>query len=348
MIKSLKEGFRMKKKGIALSIGLLMILVLAFVVYGIRRENTPTFGIIRQNTPTYCFTPESNVSNDGVYEHASYEYVTFEGALKEVNDVVIAQCVGYRPFGENYTEIEFLVLEWIVGEPRATEGDVNRIFVYVDNHLDAFVEGGGVDFQPSMLTLMHGTDYLLPLLRTGGPYSYTPDNSFRFSSGDVVIDLDNPKNSVMYTESLSNHTTGLNLHGGMSKDEIIAYVQERTEGNPLRIPDFIRSEDIEDIINGSSYVWIVEINEERRLTSGTSVWMSTDIYYVTVVESLKGNTFVSDDLNVMFFANTVFPGEQHIVAVEPISEGSMSFDFTSRNSLFAIDQLDVILEIIGD
>ena len=341
---------RMKKKWIFLSIGLLVVLVVILGVYGITRESTPSNGITRRNasTSTYCFTPESNVSSDGVSEHASYEYVTFEGALEEVNDVVIAQCIGYRPFGEDFTEIEFLVSEWVVGEPRAIEGDVNRIFVYVDNHLDAFVEGDGVDFQPSMLTLMHGTDYLLPLLRNGGPYSNTPDNSFSFGNGDIVIDLDDPENSVMYTEPLYNHTTGLNLSGGMTRDEIIAYVEERTEGNPLRIPDFIRSEEIEDIINGSPNVWIVEINEARRLTSGTSVWMSTDIYYVTVIENLKGDAVVNDDLNVMFFANTVFPEEHHIIAVESVGEGSMSFDFTSRNSLFSMDQLDEILEIIGD
>ena len=320
------------------SIGLLAILI---VVLGI-------YVVTRQNTSSYCFTPKSNVSNNGVHEHASYEYVTFEGALTDLNDVVIAQCVGYRPFGENATEIEFLVLEWVVGEPRATGDYANRIFVYVDNHLDAFVSGGGVDFQPSMLTLMHGTEYLLPLGRTGGPYSYAPDNSFRFSGGNIVIDLDNLENSVMYAEPLSNHTTGLNLYGGVSRDEIIAYVRERTEGNPPRIRDFIRSEAIEDIINGSPYVWIVEIGEARRLSSGTSVWMSTDIYFVTVIESLKGDIVVSDELNTMFFADTVFPGERHIIAVEPISEGSMSFDFTSRNSLFRMDQLDEILAIIGD
>ena len=330
---------KLKKRRIALLIGLLVVVILVLGVYGVMSQSS--------NSP-YCFTPESNVSNNDIYEHASYEYVNFEGALQFVNDVVIAQCVGYRPFGENHTEIEFIVTEWIVGEPRATEGDVNRIFVYVHNHLDAFVEGGGVDFQPSMLTLLYGTDYLLPLLRIGGPYANTPDNGFMFGSGDIVIDLDNLENSVMYTESLSNHTTGLRLDGGMSRDEIIAYVRERTEGNPLRIPDFIRSEEIEDIINGSPHIWVVEINEARRLTSGTSDWMSTDIYFVTVIESLKGETVISDDLNTMFFADTVFPGEQHIIAVTPISEGSMSFDFTSRNSLFSMDQLGEIRAIISN
>ena len=334
----MKEGIKLKKRRIALSVGLLVIMVVALGVYGITQQNESSF----------CFTPESNVSNSGAHEHASYEYVTFEGALGEVNDVVIAQCVGYRPFGEDFTEIEFLVLEWVVGEPRATDGDVNRIFVYVDNHLDAFVSGGGVDFQPSMLTLMHETNYLLPLLRTGGPYSKAPDNSFRFGSGDIVIDLDNLENSVMYTEPLSNHTTGLNLYGGMSRDEIITYVRERTEGNPLRIPDFIRSEEIEDIINGSPYVWIVEINEPRRLTSGTSVWQSTDIYFVTILDSIKGKAVDIEELAVVFFADTVFPGERHIVAVEPLEEGSSSFLFTSRNSLFRMEQLQEILEIIGD
>ena len=328
---------KLKKRRIALSIGSSVILVLILGVYG----------MTRQNAPSYCFTPESNVSVES-YVSSVYEYVTFEGALRDLNDVVIVQCIGYRPFGQNATEIEFLVLEWVVGEPRATGDDINRIFVYVENHLDASVAGGGVDFQPTMLTLMHGTEYLLPLGRTGGPYSNTHDNSFRFSSGNIVIDLDNLENSVMYTEPLSKHTTGLNLYGGMSRDEIIAYVRERTEGNPPRIPDFIRSEDIEDIINGSSYVWVIEVSELGRLTSGTSDWTSTDIYYVTVIESLKGGTEVGYEARTIFFADTVFLGEQHIVALDPPRGGGSNYRFSSRNSLFSMDQLDEILEIIGD
>jgi hypothetical protein len=50
----------------------------------------------------------------------------------------------------------------------------------------------------------------------------------------------------------------------------------------------------------------------------------------------------------MFFSDTVFQGEQHIVAVERISEGSSSFNFTSRNSLFSMDQLDENMEILDN
>ena len=326
---------RMKKRRVALSIGLFVILVVILGIYVITSQSTPT---------TYCFTPESNIPSE-IQGTTDYEYVNFEGALGFVTDVVIAQCVGYRPFGENATEIEFVVSEWVVGEPRAIDDDADRIFVYVENHLYASVAGREVDFQPNALTFMNGTDYLLPLHRTGGPYSSAHDNGFRFGTGNIVIDLGEPENSVMYTESLSNHTTGLNLYGEKTKYEIIAYVQERTEGNPPGIPDFIRSEEIEDIINGSPYILIVEINEPFRLTSGTSDWMSTDIYYVTLVEVLKGDINVENVEIVIFFADTVFQGERHIVAVEGDHDW---LRFTSRNSLFSMDQLDEILEILGD
>ena len=123
-----------------------------------------------------------------------------------------------------------------------------------------------------------------------------------------------------------------------------ALLRERTEGNPPRISDFTRSEEMEDIINGSTYVWVMEVSELGRLTSGTSVWISTDIYYVTVIESLKGQKEAGYEARTIFFADTVFLGEQHIVALDPPREGGSNYSFSSRNSLFSMDDLDQILE----
>ena len=94
---------------------------------------------------------------------------------------------------------------------------------------------------------------------------------------------------------------------------------------------------------------IVEINEPRRLVSAqvTRDWMETDIYHATVVRALKGNLDAGLRVDVEFFADTVQTGEQHIVVVERLTRGSTTFIFTSRNSLFRMDQLDEILEIIG-
>ena len=110
---------------------------------------------------------------------------------------------------------------------------------------------------------------------------------------------------------------------------------------------FIRSEAIEDIVNGSPYVFVIEINEARGLSSGTGGFMSIDLYYVTVVEDLKGEPVMGNEIVVVFFADTVFRGEQHIIAVEQVPNGSF-YRFTSRDSLFRMDQLYEIMEILNN
>jgi len=110
----------------------------------------------------------------------------------------------------------------------------------------------------------------------------------------------------------------------------------------------IRSDKIEDIINGSPYVFVVEINDPISLSRvPPSDWAEADTYDCTVIKSLKGDISVGYDYWGVYFANTVFTGEQHIVAVERLEEGSNMFRFTSKNSLFRMEQLEEIMAIIG-
>jgi hypothetical protein len=270
----------------------------------------------------------------------SMRYATFEEALEVVTDVVVVQYIESRPFGESLREFEFEVSERVLGDA------ANRIFVYVDTSILYSVTGRDIiTYWPGNLTFDSDTEYLLPLERIVRPYANTHDDGFKFVD-NIVIDLDDPSNSTMYNESLAPHSRRLNFNNQPSRSRIISRVERLTRRNPPA-DDFIRSEDMEDIINGSPYVLIVEINEPESLSSGESDWMSTDSYYVTLVEALKGDINMENITGVTFFADTVSPGGQHIVAVEPMSEGSSWFDFTSRNSLFSMDQLYEIIALIN-
>lgn len=286
---------------------------------------------------------------DITYEDASYVYRTFEEALVElVTDIVIVQYVGHRPFGESLMEFEFTVSERILGD--ATE----RIFVYTQNNINAHVLGHEyeINFLPGELTFISGNDYLLPLRRINSPYSNTYDEVDEFVFVyNIMIDLEDPSNSVMYSEALDYHSIGMSFDEETPTREIISFVEEladQIEDKGRWKPVFIRSEIMEDIIKGSPYIWVVEINDPLSLNSEVppSDWMSIDIYYVRVVQSLKGDTAVGEEMVVIFFADTVLPGEQHIVAVTPINKGDTWHDFTSRNSLFRTDQLEEIMQIL--
>ena len=291
--------------------------------------------------PTDLTEQQSNVSGGS----ASIFYLTFEQILARkdwVTDVVIAQYIGHRPFGQTLTEFEFVVSDWILGSPQVPGADENRIFIYVRNYDSTrFIDHEDLSFMP-------GVDYLLPLCAEISPYLHLRDNAFTFIM-DLVINLDEPSMSMMYGGSLAGHSTILDFEQDVSRAEIIAFITELTRDNPLA-RDFIRSEEITDIVHGSPYILVVEITELRRLAHEqvTEDWFSTDLYYVTVVQALKGDIEVGEEIMVIFFADTVQLGEQHIVAVEPIEEGSTWYDFTSRDSLFSMDQLDEIMSIINN
>jgi len=272
---------------------------------------------------------------------ATIEHLTFEDAVLEfATDVVIAQYVGHRPFGDNLTEFEFVVLERILGNA------ADRIFVYVQ-HTFANI----VYYQAGDLTFYPEREYLLPLIGINSPYAKTHEDGFLFIS-NTVVDLSVPSDSVMRNDPLSEHAEGLDFDGrDVSEEQIVSYVDELTTGIPPAWTP-IRSEVMEDIIHGSPYVLLIEINEPFRLADEqlfTDIWI-TDIYYATAVQVLKGDIRVEDfgdEFAVIFFPDTVFPGEQHIVALSPRVGESMWFEFSSRNSLFRMDQLDEILVILG-
>ncbi len=297
------------------------------------------------NTPSSSSKlPENGLSNtpDSKLPDALYEYFTFEEALLEYPPtvVVIAQYVGQKPFGEYLTEYEFAVQERIINNA------ADRIFVYVEN-INAKVEKDIV-FRPEDINFDTKTEYLLPLRKLTSVYGKTHENGFVFLR-NIIIDLNTPSNSIMYSESLSKHSTGLDLASkNVTRQQIISYVYELTKNNPPA-RTFIKSEVTEDIIEGSPYVVVVEINKPLRLRNeqDTKDWMETDIYYTTVIQTLKGDVKDGDELVVIFFADTVFPGERHIVALASTYEEGSWYHFSSRNSLFSMEQQKQIEEILG-
>ena len=269
-------------------------------------------------------------------------YQTFEEALLRSTDVVIAHYVGHRPFGETLIEFEFTVLDRILGNAADT------IFVYATNDYASIIGGVAAStYNRGAAMFTEGTNYLLPLNRLRGATLRTHDDGYLFIH-NLIINLDNPHLSTMYNEPLALHSGEVSFESrSLTDDAVIAYISNKTANNaPSR--GHIVSENILDIIDGSPYVLIVELNRPRRLAHEqvTRDWAETDIYHATLVRALKGSLEPGFQLDVVFFADTVQTGEQHLVAVERIERGSTTFRLSSRNSLFQMDQLDEIMQIV--
>ena len=257
---------------------------------------------------------------------------TFECFLAYASDIVIAQYVGSRPFGQQVREFEFMVIDRILGDAPDT------IFIYTDR---------GSGYYPPDVS--PGVNYMLVLERIGDPYANTHEDGY-VMEGNIVINLDNPELSVIFgrRKPLSQYSTSLAFDSNTTAEEIISVVSDLTRNNPPG-RSYITSTLIDDIVHGSPNILVIEIDELWRLASeqATTDWMAVDLYFVTILETLKGDFAAGERLSMTFFADTVFLGEQHIVATRPISEYSIGWqEFTSRNSLFSLDQQGEIMMII--
>jgi len=274
--------------------------------------------------------PSQNASTANQTELSGI-HLDFEQALLISTDIVIANFVRQRSFGENLTEFEFNVTDRVLGNA------ADRIFVYSENTSN----------NQDNLMFDRTTSYLLVLDRLHGATLKTHEDGFIFIN-NLIINLDNPTISTMNNDTLSNHSPRLDFDStSLSENSIITFVRDITANNPPA-RERIRSDSFSDIIINSPYIFIVEVNEPRRLVSAqvTRDWMETDIYFCTIAEVIKGDVDINLEISVVFFADTVRTGEQYIVAVERISEGSTTFELTSANSLFIMSQLDEVMSII--
>ena len=314
-----------------------MLLSLLFVLLGCNLAN-----------PNQETIAEIDVSDTSDWS-AEYEYLTFEEAVLEfATHIVVAQYVESRPFGDEHTEFEFVVVDEILGE--TTE----RIFIFV-THMDAHVYGHHyeVAFMPGDLSFETGVNYLLPLINSDSVHSvvYRDGDQFAFVM-QIAINLDDPSESVMYSEPLDDHIENLTLDEETAVYEILDFVEdlaEEIEEIGRFEPIIIDSSDMREIIEGSPYVWVVEIGEAIRLSHEQAIttWVSNDLYYVYVSRVLKGSELSEGERMIVFTPDSVFPGETHIVAVAHIPESSFH-DLTSRYGLFSIDQLEEINAIISE
>ena len=273
----------------------------------------------------------------------SMMYLTFEDAAKMATDIVVAQYIERRPFGQNLTEFEFAVHERVLGNA------ADRIFVYVRNNASFSVVGADVSRMDNYRPFTTEGQYLLILTKIANVFANTHEDGFRFLT-DIMLDVNNPIEGTMYGEPLAMHAEGINFNSrNLTSETIISYLGTLTRNNtPAR--EYIRSDNLQDIMEGSPYVLIVEITEPRRLQrdAWSSDWASTDIYFTTVVEVLKGDKQIGDIVQVIFFADTVFPGERHLVSIEPRDPDNPHFyGLTSRHSLHSMDQLDEIVALLS-
>ncbi len=270
------------------------------------------------------------------------DYLTFEEACEESDIVVTATFLKSEWFNDKYIRHDFSVKENILGK-------TEKIISVYENSGEPYVDEEGQYHENSplykrtKLSFKKDAEYLLPLRQNlMGFLAYKTVDAY-YLTFDLFVRLDNVSLSQMYSQPLSKHATGINISEKTTGAEILTYVKNITKDF---VPEYtyIYSDNMADIIRESNHVVKLKVESLRGETKNT--FEHTERYTCTVIEELKGQLIEKDEYQVYFIAGNVKPGDICIVAVHQ-SASPEDLMYTSKNSLFSLDQEEQILELIN-
>ena len=155
----------------------------------------------------------------------------------------------------------------------------------------------------------------------------------------MVINLDDIPKSEMYNEPLALHAKGIDVNT-CTKEEIIDYVLELVGDNkPTLLSDAETLEEITKEAYDLVHIKVKSLSGDGNSPLSDDAIMATDIMYCEVIESLKGKGSEYEKVvEIVFFDDTVKPGEEYIVALDAFEKGTAYLCFLTPDSLRPISE----------
>jgi hypothetical protein len=263
----------------------------------------------------------------------SYSYESFEENLREIDTIVRATFVTISYDGKDYIKYTFKVNEVLLG----VAGETIDVLVRDNIGLVCTPDGRCIYFSEIDVFQDYNeaeaeSEFLLMLNSTVSVYYNIPAH-YGWQRG-MIINLDYIHKSEMYNEPLAYHATGIDINN-CTKEELIDYVCELTKDNE---PEEVlsKAETLEEIVNESDMIFHVKV-KELFYAARTDI-VEKDTWYCEIKETLKGNyPDETKEIMVVFFADTVKPGDECIVTVKG-SEEDIIFSFVTKNSLRPVSE----------
>ena len=254
--------------------------------------------------------------------HNSYiSYVELEQCVNDATDIIKGRCLGITET-ENRIEYEIEVVERFLGEE-----EIKSLLITSDFKRER------------MSRYENGKEYYLILVKRSNVYK----NSINYSdfSGVVYIPSDDIVNAKYYGSPLVEHTDGQSI---CNEKELVDYLKSLIEKRDPTLDrgigaEFLTETDMESIVKKSEFV--LEIKIENFIDKSEIV----DVYECKIVSILKGNVEKESNVRIFFFPDTVDVGEEYVLA---LTEVDNFFVFSSRNSLFSVDDINEIQEYIKE
>lgn len=256
----------------------------------------------------------------------SERYFTFEEVLDGSTDIVKAKCLDVVNYEDNL-EYTFQLTERYVGE------DIGEIFyLYVMDWM--------VDRTP---TYEPEQEYFLMLWRTRDVYA-EHDKYINYTHR-LYLPCSSFDQANMYDEAITEHS---NMESCATAEELEQYIVEYLANHPIEDRplyvgvDYIDSSDMKTIVEQSEFVAVVQVKELHNFLY--DAW-DRDDWLCTVMNVLKGDLEVDEEIDIIFPKDAVRVGDIYIVTLAS-TDGSI-YSFSAKNSIYPISELDQIQEYLN-
>lgn len=285
---------------------------------------------------TSCRHGSNNAESEFHYGSPVQSNMTYEEIIAAASHIMKAEYVGVAEGTGSYDYLEFKPTENIKGTPEGSPIGVVYYKNVVDGNTDTVT---GDIYEP-------GTEYLLILNRI---YSVFLDRELYVASAPMVRKCISPEGYDRMSDKSIDYDT---LRSSQIADyeakcaEAAATARGNDTSSQYSSCHYVRSDRIEDITAGSTYIFRVKALEKKYEIAENN----SEGYTCLVTAELKG-TADSETINVQFRKDSnVTPGKEYLILVVKI-DNSVEYYVSSKNSVFPVTDTATVSQIetlIGD
>ncbi|MCI8625221.1 MAG: hypothetical protein HFI40_02920 [Lachnospiraceae bacterium] len=276
------------------------------------------------------------ISSEHIMFFQSVEYLSVEDAIQQSTDIMVATYVQEHVY-DTYVEQEFQVKQRIKG---ATEA--STIYLY-EIPSDVTIDESDISYISGSYLYKQGKDYMLVLERQVSVYY---DHDRYLLLGEIYMPLSDMGSSMIYDTEISEHMD-VDITEVETEPALLQYIEEVLDSEKSQAQEFVgipyeESDKLSDIILASTHILQIEIG--TPLPEGDD----RELYHCKIKKCWKG-TVSSEDLAgeiiIPFWKGQAQTGKEYIVLLNQVGEASRLYVFSSRNSLFAVEDIEVISAI---
>ena len=267
---------------------------------------------------------------------------SFEELLNDVTDVIAVKHSGSILKNGIYYH-SFSVIKSVRGNPTEESITVSHIGDSDNIRIDDIEKDVSNNEQ-----FKKGCKYLLLIKRRADAFSET--DNFELVEKSLIIPLDenetaylNDNDSLIYGKPLKKYISK-ETQNAFSDKTLEAYVAELVKNNPLLIYDngFIKETDVKSVISGSQYIFRISLEHE-----GIKSFNGDRTTYDCKIKLVYKGEFKESIVSVILPSDKVEIGKEYIVAVNLVADSHDLFKISSRNSIFSIEDEDLIREVLN-